>query len=148
MDRNVIPFTGEMVREIPEDAATLWDITSEQIETDIAAMIYPDDEASVFDEEDSETKKVIEEANDKIIKFMIETLSEYGFDIDDSKFVFDISVIYSALVSISTIHCGLSHPLYSHFEKFKDMTGFSDIEDSLAKSGQEFYFSVDDDEEE
>lgn len=148
MDRNVVPFTGEMVREIPENAATLWDITAEQIETDITALIYPDDDASVYDEEGSETIKVIEEANDKIIKFLIETFSEYGFDIDDSKFVFDISVIYSALVSISMVHSGLPHPLYSHFEQFKDMTGFSDIENSILKSGQEFYFSVDDDEEE
>lgn len=148
MDRNILPFTGEMVREIPKDAATLWDITAEQIETDITALIYPEDEANVFDEEDSETKKVIEEANDKIIKFMVETLSEYGFDIDESKFIFDISVVYSTLVSITTEHSGISHPLYPHFEKFKDMTGFSDIEDSIAKSGQEFYFSVDDDEEE
>jgi hypothetical protein len=137
-----------MVREIPEDAATLWDITTEQIETDIAALIYPDDEVSVYNDADSETKKTIDEVNDKIIKFMVETLSDYGFDIDDSKFVFDLSVVYSVLVSVTTEHSGLPHPLYPQFEQFKDMTGFSDIEDSISKSGQEFYFSVDDDEDE
>jgi hypothetical protein len=151
MDKKVIPFTGEMVRIIPQDAATLWDITSEQIETDIAALIYPDDETlpeCFEDESNKETRKTIDEANDKIINFMVETFSDYGFDIDDSKFVFDLSVIYSILVGVTTEHSGIPHPLYPQFENFKDLTGFKEIEDSVVKSGQEFYFSTEDDDEE
>lgn len=115
----VVKFTGEMTRDIPENAKTLWDISQEEVKKNIAGFIIPDEE-----KREKEEIEFLTEFNTQLIRKIIEHYAENGFDIHDPHFLHDLSVACTAINSITFTHSGISHDFYPVFELLKEVSGF------------------------
>lgn len=115
----VVKFTGEMTRDIPDSAKTLWDISQEEAKDNIAGFIIPDEEKKYKEEIEFLTG-----FNTQMIRKIIEHYAENGFDVHDPHFLHDLSVACTAINSITFTHVGMSHDFYPIFEMMKEVSGF------------------------